>query len=119
MPFLKRLSLLLISTLILLYVTYFTEPPKSWEQSTTFQILVFFIPLLLSFTFLINLFLNYLPKSFALGLGLMILVVLKTTDIFNIFTAFATILLTIILFKFVKRPSLTKNIKIRKLTHMH
>lgn len=121
----KRFLLLLISTAILGYVIYFIEPPKTWKDASIFQILAFFIPLLFSFTFLINLLLNNLSKSFIFSLGLMILVVLKGNDRLNPLTGVVVVIITFLLsliFKKERLPrfnrGLTRMAKIPKLTRI-
>lgn len=95
-------------------VVYFVTPPKSWADSSIWQILIFFLPLLFFLTFLLDLFLKTLPKSFAISLGVMLLLVLKAADLLNpislIITAVAAVLLSL-LFK----RSLTREPKIPKL----
>jgi hypothetical protein len=80
-------------------VIYFVEPPKSWTQASNFQILIFFIPLLLTFTFFINIFLNFLPWSFIVGLGLMMLVVLWAIGTFTYLSLGMVVFLTAICIK--------------------
>lgn len=99
----QRLVLFLVSFAVFGYVIYFTEPPKAWSEASTFQILSFFIPLLCSLTFLINIFLDFLPKSFILSLGIMMLLVLKTANSLNIITGIVTTALTIGFFIFFKK----------------
>lgn len=119
MPFLKRFLLALIFGAILAGVINFVEPPKSWGEASNFQILIFFIPLILFFTFLINLFLNHLPRSFALGLGLLMIIVLQALGKFNLITVTLIALSTSLLVWFIPKSRLTKNPKIPKLTLAH
>ena len=120
----RSLLLAIISLAIFGYVIYFTKPPSSWNEASTLQILSFFIPLLLFLTFLINLFLNYLPRSFAIGISLMLLALLKTVDQLNIFTLILDIILIVLFFIFFKKPpfirrkGLTRNFKIPKLKNL-
>lgn len=113
----KKILPILISGGILFYLIYFTKPPDSWNQASTLQILGFFLPLLILVTFIVNLFFNYLPRSFIIGLAVMILVVLKLIDILNLLTAPAVILITIVSFYFFKKPKFTRVTKIPKLKH--
>lgn len=112
----KKFLLALIFGAILAAVLNFIEPPKSWGDASTFQILILFIPLLLFFTFFINLFLNYLPRSFAVGLGLLMFSVLKALGSFNLATTTLIALTTALLVWFIPKSRLTKNPKIPKLT---
>lgn len=86
MHLLKRIILFVLSAAILAYVIIFTPSPSSWTQASYFQILSFFLPLLASLTFLTNIFLNLLPRSFAIGLGGMTLVVLESVNKLNFIT---------------------------------
>ena len=74
----KKLLLVLFFLLIVILVIFYLEPPKSWAEASLFQILAFFLPLLLFLTFFINLFLSYLPKSFIIALGLMMILVFQS-----------------------------------------
>lgn len=118
----KKVLPVLIFAAILLGVIYLIEPPRSWGQASTFQILILFIPLLFFFTFFINLFLDYLPRSFALGLGLLMVAALKALDKFNILTLSLVALATALLVWFIPKSrlprlnrGLTKHPKIPKL----
>ncbi|MBI3485603.1 hypothetical protein HY025_01515 [Candidatus Daviesbacteria bacterium] len=115
MKILKRLLPVLISLAVLLYVIYFTEPPSSWVEASTFQILSFFIPLLCFLTFLANIFIGYLPKSFILGLGGMLLIVLKSINALNIFLTAAVVLLTLVSFRFYQSSRLIREPRIPSL----
>lgn len=112
----KRVLLALFFATILGSVVYFIEPPKSWGDASTFQILIFFIPFLLFATLLVDLFLNHLPRSFAIGLGLLMVVSLKALDKFNIITVTLIALATALLVWFIPKSRLTKHPKIPKLT---
>lgn len=116
MSFLKRFLLFTISLTFFSYIIYFTEPPKSWDQASNFQILIFFIPLLLLVTFFTNLFLNYLPRSFSIGLGVLVMTVLKGVNQLNSLTFSLTILLIALLFWFIPKSRLTRIPKIPKLS---
>ncbi len=108
---------ILISAGLLFFIIYYTEPPQSWNQASTLQILGLLLPLLVLATFIANLFINYLPRSFIIGLGIMILFVLKSLDILNFLTTPAIILTTIVSFYFFKKPKFTRVTKIPKLKH--
>lgn len=69
-------------TLVLILIT----PPLSWDQASVFQILIFFLPLLFLFTFFINIFLNFFPRSFIISLGVIVILVLQAINILNILT---------------------------------
>ncbi len=114
---LRRFLILLISLTTLGGVIYFVEPPKSWQEAQTWQILIFFIPLLVFFTFVANLIFKYLPRSFIVGLGLIMLLVLKASNYLNILTAGLVLLVVVFLVNLLK-PSLTRQIKIPKLKNL-
>lgn len=109
MGFLKRFLLVLILGLILGGVVYFVEPPKSWLSATTYQILGFFIPLLFFYTSLVNLFLNYLARSFTLGLGFLLLTVFYTTGLLTLTTGILIFSATVLLFSFLPNKHKRKN----------
>lgn len=124
MLFLRRILLFLLSLSIFASVIYFIEPPKSWPEASIFQILVFFIPLILSYSTFVNLLVQYFPHSFILGLGLLILTVLYTTSSLNLLSAPLTLALTLIAIKIFPKlrfPKfrLTKNHKIPKLSRFN
>lgn len=126
---LKKLILVLIPTALLIYVIFNIESPTSWQQASNSQILIFFLPLLFSLTFFINLFLSYLPHSFIFALGLMFLLVLWSISLFNWVTVPLTLAFTLIAFRlfpklyyrrnfgFFKKLKLTKKQNIPKITH--
>lgn len=99
MLFLRRILLFLLSLSILSSVIYFITPPKSWPEASVFQILIFFIPLLLTYSTFVNLLVQYLPHSFILGLGLVTLTVLYSINSLNLFSAPLTLALTLIAIK--------------------
>lgn len=116
----QKILLTLAPLIALALVIYYLPAPTSWPEATAVQILAFFIPLLLFFTFLSNILFSYLPHAFIAGLGLMFLVVLYTAGQFNIFTSGIVIALIIISIKFFPRFRykfrLTKTPKIHKIT---
>ena len=116
MAFLKRFFPIVFFCGVFLGVIFFIQPPKSWPDASTFQILIFFIPLLMFFTFTINFFIKYPPKSFALALGVMVIFVLKALGQINLATVFITLAITFLLASSFKR-SLTRVPKIPKLKH--
>lgn len=123
MLFLKRLSAFFISISCLASVIYFVEPPSSWPQASLFQILAFFIPLLFTLTFLLNLFLRYLPYAFISSLGCVVLIALYSTNLFNLFSVPLTLALTLIAIRifpkiYLPRFRLTRNTKIPKLSKL-
>ena len=100
MELFKKTFLVLASLLIFLYVIFFIEPPKSWQLASYFQILVFFIPILMFFTFLADILIDYLPKSFLIGLLLMLFGVFYSSGILNIFTGIVLFVFLIMSLKY-------------------
>lgn len=111
----KRTLYFLLSLALFYYVLNYVQAPSSWPQASNFQILSFFIPLLISYTFFINIFLNNLLRSFALGLGLFALTVLKALNLFNLITAPLALALALMLFIRLPKKGLTFRKKIPKL----
>lgn len=119
MPFLKRFLLTLIFIGFIAYIFYFIPPPKSWADATNIQIMLIFVTLLLFFIFLTNLFLNYLLRSFALSIGIVMILLLSSLRQLSYLSILPIILVTVLLFWLIpKKKRLTKNIKIPKLTHV-
>lgn len=111
MPFIRRFLFAFLFGLIFAGVVYFVTPPKSWVEASYFQILVFFIPLLLVLTFLINIFLNYLPRSFSIALGLFLIVSLQAARQLNYITFGSAILIAGLLYWFVPKTRFRKKVK--------
>ncbi len=108
MKFLRKLLPILFYGSIWGMVIYFVEPPASWPSATTTQILSFFIPLLLTVTFLINFILNYLPHSFIAALGILLMLVLYAINQLTAITAGIIILITTLLIKIFPRVRLPR-----------
>ena len=111
MPYLKRFLYALVFCLILVGVIYFVEPPKSWGEASYLQILIFFIPLLLSFTYFVNIFLNQFLKSFSIGLGFLMLAGIKALNLFTPVNITLVLILAILLFFFIPRTRFTRHSK--------
>src|SRR5216684_3721316 len=77
--FLKILTII-GCTLILSYIFYFTAPPKSWEQASIWQIFTILLSILTITTLMIDFSLKYLPHSFILGLGMLVIFVLQALN---------------------------------------
>lgn len=122
MLIIQKILLTFVPLIVLSLVIYYLPSPKSWPEATSVQILAFFVPLLLFFTFLSNILFSYLPHAFIIGLGLMFLVVLYTAGQFNIFTSGIVIALAIISLKFSPKFRykfrLTKASKIPKISQL-
>ncbi|OGE20123.1 hypothetical protein A3A14_01280 [Candidatus Daviesbacteria bacterium RIFCSPLOWO2_01_FULL_43_38] len=105
MSALKRFLLPLIFLASLGAVIWQAEPPGNLSAATITQILLFFIPLFLFLTSLINLYTKFLLKSIILGLGLTLLLVLKALDFFIFFSIPAVLIITFLIAKSLKKPA--------------
>ncbi len=120
MPY-KKLLILIINTAIFISILFLIEPPKSWPEASTSQILLFFIPLLLTLSTFFDFFLKYPPHSFIAGLGIMVLVAFAGVNQLSPITTTLIVLTTILfirLFPKVRLPrlKLTRFQKIPKMT---
>ncbi len=106
MPRLKKLLPFLVFLSVFIGIIYYIPPPSSWSEASIFQILIFFIPLLFLLTFFINIFTGYSARSFAISLGIIVLLVLKSVDELNLTTFFLTLVTTILLSTTFKKPTL-------------
>lgn len=105
MRFLKRILPIIFPLFMIFYVIYFTKPPNSWQEASPLQILVLFIPLLFAFSFFANLFINYLPRSFIVGLGGIVILGLQAAGNLNPLTGILVIILTFLLARSFKKHS--------------
>ncbi len=104
MAILKRILLIFFFGGIFGLIVYQTEPPKSFETASYFQIIAFFLPLFLFLFFLLNLFIQFIIRSFIISLGIILLLIIKTLDIFNPAVIILIILSVILLAKTFKKP---------------
>ncbi|HLC88156.1 MAG TPA: hypothetical protein VJG66_03845 [Patescibacteria group bacterium] len=116
----KKLLIPLAFLGLLALVVIYVEPPKSWNEASTFQILVFFLPLLFAATLLIDIFVKYFPHSFIFALGLVLLLAFYAVRQLNYLTGALAILVTVFswrIFPKMKLPRfrLTREPKIPKL----
>lgn len=125
MLLIKKLILFLIPLAAFIYVVNFVEPPKDWISASYPQIFIFFIPLLATITFFANLFINYLPRSFLIGLSFLVLAALKALNLLNLITAALLIFCIVLLWRIFPKTHLPRNLpgltfftKIPKLTPM-
>lgn len=121
MPILRRFLLALFFGLIFGGVIFFVAPPKSWVEASYFQLVIFFLPYFLLINFLMNIFFNYLPRSFALSLGIFIFTVLQATRQLNYLTGILAFLAALLLFWFIPKTRFRKRVKkpqIPKLTRI-
>ena len=118
---LLKLIPVIFFAVIFSYVLFNLDYPQSLTSATAFQLISFLIPLYLLITFILNLFLNFLPLAGISSLGLIILLTLKALDSLNLVTGGLTAVsvgLFISYFKKNKRGSLTNYSKIPTLTKL-
>lgn len=115
MNLLIRLLTIIVILTTLIYIFIYIPYPNSWEQASISQILVIFVSFLIISTLIIDLFLKYLPRSFILGMGLMVMITLQALNILNSLLAIEIILVSILLARIFPKLRLTGSIKIPKL----
>ncbi len=121
MPIIKVLIFLLFAAVFTL-VILLIEPPQTWQQASIFQILAFFIPLIVTTTLLLDFFIRYMPHSFIIALGFIMALAFYAVRELNFLTGTLVILITVFgwrVFPKMKLPRfrLTGSSKIPKL-HM-
>jgi len=79
-----------IFTLVILFV----EPPSLWETASIFQIMAFFLPLLLGITGLIDILMHYFPHSFFISLGIILFLAFYAVNQLSILTGSLVVLVT-------------------------
>ena len=87
---------------IFAYVLLKVDYPDNPTTASAFQILSFFLPLLLALTFSLNIFLRLSP-SLLLSSGLIILLALKALDSLNFVSASLTIIAILLLLSYFKK----------------
>ncbi len=115
-----RIILFLLSIGILFLVIFFVTPPKSWPEASLFQMMAFFIPLLLGVLLLLDFFIKYLPHSFILSLGLILTLAFYGVNQLNILTGLLVLLIVLLSWRMfpkmrLPRFRLTYGTKIPKL----
>lgn len=118
----KRLFSFFLFTGLFLLVVFYIPAPASWQEASVFQITVFFLPILLAITSLADILVHYLPHSFILALGAILLLAFFGARQLNFLTAILVILVTAFCFRIfpkmkLPRFRLTPSSKIPKL-HM-
>lgn len=118
----KKLLAFLFFLLIFILVIFYIEPPANWESASIFQIMAFFLPILLAITSLADIVIHYLPHSFIVSLGVILLLAFFGAGQLNYLTAILVILITALCFRIfpkmkLPRFRLTPSSKIPKL-HM-
>lgn len=115
----KKLIPLFFFGAIFGFVVWQIKPPQSLPSISLTQLILFFIPLLLFLTFCLNLFFKFLLRSFAVALGLILFLVLKSLNILNLATVSVIFLVIVILVRIFKKPGKTfYQVKIPKLSKL-
>lgn len=99
---------ILISLIILAVIIWQIEPPKAITEITALQIFLLVIPLLILMIFTTNLCFNFWLRSLVISIGLMLLIILKSLDKFNIITVSITLIATYLLAKSCQKRVDTK-----------
>lgn len=87
--------LLIVFIALFTSVIIYIEPPRSWQEASIFQIMAFFLPLLLGLTVLLDFFIRYSPHSFILSLGLILSLAFYAVRELNYLTGALVILVTL------------------------
>lgn len=119
--FVYKIFILLICASLFVLVLFYVEAPESWATASTFQIVAFFLPLLIGLTAIIDILMHYYPHSFIISLGAIVCLAFFGVGQLNIWTASLVILVTALsvrLFPKMKLPRfrLTAGSKIPKLS---
>ncbi len=104
MPFFKRFLSSLISIIIFILIIWQTPPPLSWNQASTLQIILIFGAFYLLLFSLTNFVFQFWPRAFVVSIGITLLFILKALEVFNIISAFLTLLSTFFLIISFKKP---------------
>lgn len=118
MNLLTRTLLFLITAFTFLYVLNYIQPPNSWPEASANQILIFYIPLLLTITLLINIFINQILKSFVAGLGIIFMITLLGAKQLTPLSSALTFFVAGILFVYTPSIRFIHYRKLRKIAHL-
>ncbi len=119
---LRKLLLFGVFIVLFILVVLYIEPPQSWQSASIFQIMAFFLPLAFGLTAFIDILVHYIPHSFILSLGAILLLAFFGAGQLNYLTGILVILITAFCFRIfpkmkLPRFRLTSGSKIPKL-HM-
>lgn len=73
-------------------------------MATPSQLIYFFLPAFLLFTAIANIFLKFWARSFAFGLGIIILLGFKALGVFNLASVSLTVIATFLIIYSLKKP---------------
>lgn len=88
-----------IFAIVVLQIPY----PQTITQADSAQVTLFFLPLLLSLSFTINLLLKNILSSGSISLGLIFLLILKALDSLNLVTGVLIIIATYLLISYFRK----------------
>lgn len=101
MPHIPRLPIFVYKLLafigflsLFILVIFFIEPPASWQEASVFQMLAFFVPILLALTAVIDILMHYFPHSFIISLGVIMFLAFYAVNQLNILTGVLVFLIT-------------------------
>lgn len=121
----KKFLPVISSGIIFGFVIWQMEPPQSLTSASILQVLLLFAPLFTFLVFGLNLYFRFYPRSLIISLGIIILLVLKTLDTFNIISVAITIAAVTLISKSFKKVINWKTgsrsntlIKIPRLSHL-
>lgn len=120
MQILKNLLGVLLGTGSLTFVLINVAPPASFTSATTTQLAYFFLPVLITTTSLFNFYFNFWPKSFVLGIGVLLLLTFKALEMLNVVSLVLTVAATFLIAKSLRKPKnmAQKQVQIPKLTRL-
>lgn len=113
----KKLLPVLLFGIILGLVILNITPPDSLTSASPWQIIIFFLPLFLFLTFLINILFGFLLRSLIISLGILLLLVLKSLDSLNLVSVLITLIAVGLLIKSLRNSSSSQS-KIPNLSHL-
>lgn len=115
MPIFKKLIPIIFFAGVFALVLWQTQPPKSLTSATISQILLFFISLFLFLIFLLNIYFQFLIRSFVISLGVVLLLIFKSLDMLNFVSVILIIAATAFLVVSFKKPKQFQQAKIQSL----
>lgn len=104
----KRLMIFASCLGVFLLVVFYIPAPASWQEASVFQIMAFFLPLLLGFTILFDFLVHYSPHSFILSLGLILALAFYAVNQLSILSGLLVILITLLSWRVTPRMKLPR-----------
>lgn len=94
---------IIVSAVILGLVLFYIEPPQSFNESSIFKFVLFFIPFFTLITFSTNLYFRFLPKSILIALTVVVILICKLLNFLNSITILIILSITLLLIIFIKK----------------